>query len=493
MPSKIFNSPWLYFGLAVVLLGLAVASQFRSTEAEAPVGDISQVLSLKDENAYNVVFILIDTLRADRLSAYGYARDTSPNLKALAERGIRFDHVESQSSWTKASMASLWTGLYPQRTGVIRFSHALPENAVMPAELFKEAGYQTAGIWRNGWVANNFGFGQGFDLYVRPSQSRAGQDVRRFSPSSFSLSGTDLDVTTSASEFVMGAGDQPFLLYLHYMDVHQYVYSDVSPVYGTDISDIYDSSIHWTDQNIGLVVEMLRVSGLLDDTWIIVASDHGEAFFEHGGEGHARNLYGEVQNVPLIIVPPLSLDPGLVVEERVANVDIWPTILDLLGLPPLPDAQGKSLVPLIESASGLREPPAELVDRPLFAQLDRSWGRTNKDPDPMFSVMKDDFKMLHRLSRPDRGELYDRSSDPLEQQNLINKRDDVREDLMREMDDFIDQTVVWDESYEVEIDEMNAAQLRALGYVVPAAQEEVEGAKPQPAREGRSLKAWGED
>ena len=492
MFSRLFNSPWFFFGLAALLIGVAVVSQFQRADVEAPLGDIEEVLSLKDRKPYNVVFILIDTLRADRLSAYGYNRETSPNIDALAERGVRFARVESQSSWTKASMASLWTGLYPQRTGVIRFPHALPEDAVMPAEVFQEAGYRTGGVWRNGWVANNFGFSQGFDLYIRPIQSKSRDDIRRFAPSSFALSGTDLDVTVSASEFVMGTSGNPFLLYLHYMDVHQYVYSDVSPDYGTDISDIYDSSIHWTDQNVGLVVEMLRARGLLDDTWIIIASDHGEAFFEHGGEGHARNLYTEVQQVPLIIAPPVSLSPGLVVEERVANVDIWPTILDLLGLPPLPDAQGESLVPLIEAAAGLRAVPEELVERPLFAQLDRSWGRATSDPDPMVSVMKNDFKMLHRFSEPDRDELYDRSIDPLEQENLAGSQEDIRAELAEEIDEFSKQSVVWDESFEVEIDEMNAAQLRALGYVLPAAQKDVEGAKPVP-RPPAPRKVWGED
>ena len=493
MFSRLFNSPWFFFGVAALLICVAVASQFQRADVEAPSGDVEDVLSLKEHKPYNVVFILIDTLRADRLSAYGYDRETSPNLEALAQRGVRFAQVESQSSWTKASMASLWTGLYPQRTGVIRFPHALPEDAVMPAEIFQEAGYRTGGVWRNGWVANNFGFSQGFDLYLRPTQSKSRADMRRFAPSSFSLSGTDLDVTISASEFVMGTSGEPFLLYLHYMDVHQYVYSDVSPVYGTDISDIYDSSIHWTDQNVGLVVEMLRVRGLLDDTWIIVASDHGEAFFEHGGEGHARNLYSEVQQVPLIIAPPVSLSPGLVVEERVANVDIWPTVLDLLGLPPLPDAQGQSLVPLIEAAAGLREVPEELVERPLFAQLDRTWGRATSDPDPMVSVMKKDFKMLHRFSEPDRNELYDRSVDPNEQTNLAGSEAKVQAELAEEIKQFAKQGVVWDESFEVEIDELNAAQLRALGYVLPAAQQAVEGAKPVAPAVVRKPKAWGED
>lgn len=491
MLRKLFDSPWLYFGLAAILMVAGVLSQFRPVAVDAPRGSVEEALSMGERDRYNVVFVLIDTLRADRLSAYGYERRTSPNIDALAGRGIRFAHVESQSSWTKASMASLWTGMYPQRTGVTRFAHALPDEAVLPAEIFKEAGYRTAGIWRNGWVANNFGFDQGFDLYYRPSKNRPVKNVRRHNPSTHALVGTDLDVTESAAEFILGAGDAPFFLYMHYMDIHQYLYADTSPEYGSGFSDIYDSAIHWTDQNVGMLVESLRSAGKLDETWIVVAADHGEAFFEHGGEGHARNLYGEVQEVPLVIVPPVSLDPPVVVEERVANVDIWPTILDLVGLPLLPGAEGRSLVPLIAAAAGLGEAPDDLRRRPLFAQLDRSWGRNHRESDPLISVVKDDFRLLHQPLRPARVELYDKSADPTEQQNVASAHEDVIRDFAKDLETFVQAPVAWGETPEIEIDEMHQAQLRALGYVVPAM------GKPKPEEgEQQGAKAprkWGED
>jgi arylsulfatase A-like enzyme len=501
---KILDSPWLYFGLAGLLLVGGVLSQVRRVDVDAPPGTVEEALSLHERDRYNVVFILIDTLRADRLSAYGYQRPTSPNLDALAGRGIRFAHVESQSSWTKASMASLWTGLYPQRNGVTRFAHAIPEDAVLPAEIFQEAGYRTAGIWRNGWVANNFGFGQGFDLYYKPGKNRPVDNVRRHNPSAHALLGTDRDATESAAEFIVGAGDDPFLLYVHYMDVHQYLYADTSPDFGSAISDIYDSAIHWTDRNIGQLIDVLRKTGKLDRTWIVVAVDHGEAFFEHGGEGHARNLYGEVQEVPLIIAPPVALDPPVVVEERVANVDIWPTILELVGLPPLPEPDGRSLVPLIAAAAGLGEAPEALRDRPLFAQLDRTWGRNDREPDPMVSVVREDFRLIELPQKPDRRELYDKSTDPKEQTNVVFDREDVATELGQQLEAFLAQPVVWGEAPEIEIDEMKQAQLRALGYVVNAAPKAAgagpedgaadAGADEEPAPQVRRRpKRWGED
>ena len=490
MLRRLVDSPWFYFALAALLIAAGVLSQFRQVGSDLAKGDVAEALSLRERGRYNVVFILIDTLRADRLSTWGYQRPTSPNIDALAARGIRFARAESQSSWTKASMASLWTGMYPQTTGVTRFPHALPDAAVMPAEIFREAGYRTAGIWRNGWVANNFGFGQGFDLYYRPAKNRPVKNVRRHNPSAHALMGTDLDCTESASEFILGVGDAPFFLYVHYMDVHQYLYADTSPDFGTSFSDIYDSAIHWTDQIVGMLVEVLRHQDLLDRTWIVIAADHGEAFFEHGGEGHARNLYGEVQHVPLIIVPPFELDPPLVIEERVANVDIWPTVLDLVGLPPLPGADGRSLVPLIAAAGGAGEPPADFVSRPLFAQLDRSWGRDKGEPDPLISVTKGSFRMVQQPRRPGKVELYDHSADPGEQRNVAARREAVTRELSADIAELVQKGVAWGETPEIEIDEMKQAQLRALGSVVPRGGDQLEREDDERAP---APKKWGED
>ncbi len=492
MLRKLFDSPWLYFALAALLVLGGVLSQFRKTSVDAPTGSIEEVLPREGQPRFNVIFILIDTLRADRLSGYGYARQTSPNIDALASRGIRFAHVESQSSWTKASMASLWTGLYPQRTGVMRFPHALPAEAVMPAELFKEAGYRTAGIWRNGWVANNFGFDQGFDLYYRPNKNRPVKNVKRNNPSAHALVGTDLDSTESASEFILGAGDNPFFLYVHYMDVHQYLYADSSPEYGSGFSDIYDSAIHWTDQNVGMLIDVLASAGLLDNTWIVIAADHGEAFFEHGGEGHATNLYGEVMQVPLVIVPPITLDPPIVVEERVANVDIWPTVLDLLGLPPLPNAEGRSLVPLILEAAGLGEAPRELHERTLFAQLDRSWGRDSRDPDPMIAAIKDDYRLLYRLARPGKVEMYYKTTDPAEKSNIALSESERAVSMSKEVDAFLEAPIAWGETPTIEIDAMREAQLRALGYVVHETGKR-DPDRPEEAAAAQPRKKWGDD
>lgn len=463
---KLLDSSWFYFSLAALLLVVAVLSQFEFQSLGRPSGDVQDLRTLRDRERLNVVFIVIDMLRSDRLSAYGYERETSPVMDELASHGILFRNVESQSSWTKASMASMWTGMYPQRTGVHRYPHAVPEEALLPAEIFREAGYTTAGVWRNGWVANNFGFAQGFDLYIRPRVNAKPDNVKRNNPSAHALVGTDLDATESAIEFIRSNAADPFFLYVHYMDVHQYLYADVSPDFGSSFSDIYDSSIYWTDRNVQYLMSELMAQGLLDDTLVVIGSDHGEAFFEHGEEGHARSLYRETQQVPLIIIPPFSLDPGVVVDTRVANVDIWPTILDLVGLQELPGAEGQSLVPLITAAAAGEEPES---DRAVYSQLDRTWGRHYGEEvsNRAVAMVKGPYRLVYYEKQPNRPELYDHAEDPTERMNVAHENVDLTKDLIAQVNKFLEgQNTVWEETPEVEIDEMRLHQLRALGYFV---------------------------
>jgi len=482
---RIFDAipAWAFFALAALLLGAGIYAQLELRGPEKPLGRVQDLRSLASrERPLNVVFIVIDMLRADRLSAYGYHRDTSPVMEDLASRGILFQNVESQSSWTKASMASMWTGLYPERVGVKRFFHALPTEAKLPAEIFKEAGYRTGGIWRNGWVAPNFQFNQGFDLYLRPQKYLPpGGIKRRQNPSAHPLQGTDYDATSSAIEFMQAYKDEPFFLYIHYMDVHQYLYADISPEYGSSLSDIYDSSIFWTDKNIEYFMQALVNLGLADDTLVVIASDHGESFFEHGIEGHARQLYNETGDVPLIFVPPFDLDPGIVVETQVANVDVWPTILDLVGLEGLVNPEGRSLVPLMEAAAA-GQGGAEDSGVPVFAQLDRSWGQVDAESNPQISVLKEPYRLLYNETAPEQIELFDHTQDPGEQRNLASDQPEIAAELVAEIEAFkARDSPGWETAPEVEIDEMRIHQLRALGYVIEAGK----APKPPPAVQRR--------
>lgn len=470
MLRRILDSAWLYFGLAAVLLLVGVLSQIEFEPPGLQKAGPEEIVALAERDDLNVLFILVDTLRADRLQPYGYERNTSPNLAALAERGIVFKQVESQSSWTKASMASMWLGMYPERSGVQRFMHGVPQEATMPAEVFKRNGFKTAGIWRNGWVANNFGFDQGFDLYYRPSRNRPVNAVRSSNPSVYRIPGTDLDATESAMEFMLAHQRERFFLYVHYMDVHQYLYADTSPNFGTDFPDIYDAAIHWTDRNIQLLIDMLEETRMLDRTLVVIAADHGEAFWEHGVEGHARNLYREVTHVPWIILPPFAID-RIDVEERVANIDIWPTIFDMVGLEGPADMDGKSLMPLILESAGIPSPEADaLRRRTLFSQLDRTWGWTDRDPNPIVAAVRDDYRYVEFVKKPEKGELFDRRDDLLERKNVAKDQPEVKEEFRGAIDEYLAMPAPDWKAVEVELDEMKRNQLRALGYVLPASE-----------------------
>jgi arylsulfatase A-like enzyme len=467
---RILDSPWTYFTLAALLALGGLASMFRIQGPARPAGEVATDLpALKERDDVNVVFILIDTLRADRLSSYGYPQPTSPVMDSVADNGVRFADAQAQSSWTKCSMASLWTGLFAQRTGVTRYDHALPDSATLPAEIFRQAGYTTAGIWRNGWLSPNFGFGQGFDIYLRPQQRSDAANLQRKGRAEARVPGTDEDVTLAAREFLRANRNDKFFLYLHYMDVHQYVYDDVAAElpFGTSISGVYDRSIHWVDRNVAAVLATLDELDLSKRTIVVITSDHGEAFGEHGAEGHARNLYQEVVHVPLLMALPFRVDGGLVVDPLVRNVDIVPTLLDMLGLPALPQADGVSLVPaMLAAARGERSevPPAQ-------AFLDQVWGQIEMEPRPLASLQRDRQRVIYNHARPEETlQVFDLATDPRERRNLRKNPPSWLAELRPQLDASFAGTSPWGETKSVELDEMELAQLRALGYVVGAGQ-----------------------
>ena len=469
MIRKWLDSPVFYFAVAAILVAIGAYSQVEIEVPMRPEGEVSQIRALADRDDLNVIFVVVDPLRADRLGSYGYDRDTSPTLDDLARSGIKFQNVESQSSWTKQSMASLWTGMYPRTTRVDHFSDSIPDEAVMPAEILQDAGFVTGGIYRNGWVMPNFGFAQGFDLYIRPHPRMRKEQMQENSFMARKVVGNDLDATESAIEFMRIHRDDRFFLYLHLMDVHQYLYDDASSLFGTSYSDIYDNSIHWVDRNIKALLVEMEDLGIADRTVVVIASDHGEAFGEHGVEGHAKNLFSEVQTVPLIISLPFFLEPGLDVQTTVANIDIWPTLLDLLGLPALPGAEGKSLLPLVEAAAeGDESEAGDLATRPVFSQLNKVWGQPDTvDQAEWVAVLDGPYRYV-RLEPQGVMGLFNTREDPLEVNNLGPIETEKADELTELAKKFLEEAEpAWDSDVEVEISEMRLGQLRALGYSIP--------------------------
>ena len=454
------RSDWFALVAAFALSTACVPGEQKVVDTR-PLGTLDDIFALQERDDLNVLFILIDTLRADRLSSYGHDRKTSPRIDALAESGVRFSRHLSQSSWTKSSMASMWTGLYPNRSRILLSRHALPEAAVLPAEIFRDAGYRTTGIFRNSWVARNFGFSQGFEIYMMPRPPR--EIVRQSSGDPAKLAASDGDAIRAATGFLRAHEMEQWFMYVHLLDIHQYISDEASAIFGTSYSDIYDNAILATDSLIGHLLDELDGRGLRERTIVVVASDHGEAFGEHDKDGHAYDVYGEVTEVPFVISLPFRLEPGVVVDSPSENVDIWPTLFELIGLSGLEDPDGASLLPAIESAMTGEPSPDEGSLR--FAHLEEKWGRLEEGSSPMVSVTKDDWRLIYKSSA-ESPQLFNKKSDPGEAKNIATQHEDVVAALQAEVDAYLEQDEApWpEEDLSVELDEMELNQLRALGY-----------------------------
>jgi arylsulfatase A-like enzyme len=469
--------------VAAVLLLVAIIGVFAfgymlrlSEEREQlqlwPVGTVQDIEDLATREKVNVLFILIDTLRADRMSAYGYERDTTPILENLSRAGIRFDRHLAQSSWTKASMASLWTSFYPTRTGVVKYDDIVPDEAVMPAEVFAEEGFRTIGLYRNGWVAPVFGFDQGFEIYKKPIMTHASRPGQTSNPTAIHR-GNDEEIMQTAMEFLRVEGDaeKPWFLYLHLMDVHEYTYDEASAIFGSSYSDNYDSSILWTDKTIDIFLGYLLDWGLLRDTVVVIASDHGEAFRERGHEGHGRFVYRETTETPFIILLPFRLDyGGIVVSSRSRNVDIFPTLYDMLGIEPpieLAEADGISLLPdILAAARG--QTSAQAYQREGFAHLRQGWGQRNRKVErSSFALTSGDLRYVHQQTDSEgSGVLFDARNDPLEMEDLSVERSEVLEAMRARAKELAEIDPVWGAPPTREINELELNQLRALGYEI---------------------------
>jgi arylsulfatase A-like enzyme len=466
--SREIRQPRRCFVLAIVALIALSAAQLGCDSGNSaavsfenrPIGTLADIPTLAERDDLNVLFIVIDTLRSDRLSSYGYERMTSPTLDYVAGTGIRFDQNRAQSTWTKTSMASLWTSLYPQRVDVLRYQDTVHPDARMPAEVFADAGFYTAGIWRNGWVAPNFGFEQGFNIYVTP-KARQAPKAMRVKPVAGRINGTDIDAVYSATEFIRANQDRPFFLYVHLMDVHQYVSTAETSVFGTTYSDAYDNSILWEDQQVGEILAELYRLDMAKKTVVVIVSDHGEAFGEHGTEGHARDVHTEVTTTPFIIGLPFRLDPGAVVAHPTQNLDVFPTLYGLLGMKEQELTDGKSRVGWL-----LGDTTPDYPDRD-YSFLDRSWGKASQDPDPVLAIRDGRYRIIHVVNDPERDRLYDVKSDEGEFKNIASSTPGVLKTLRSTAEQYFQLESPWEGGApEIELDEMSLRQLRALGYSI---------------------------
>jgi arylsulfatase A-like enzyme len=431
---------------------------------------------------YNFVLMSIDSLRADHMSAYGYARETSPEIDAMAADGILFEQCSSTTSWTLPAHMSMHTGRSLLGHGVIDDDRRLSADVPTLAEQFHGAGYATGAVVSAPYVEARYGVSRGFDHYDDETVSFATNNESYKSV-------TGPLVIDTATEWVEANADRPFFMFLHFWDVHydfapgppydrmfdpdyegdvtgdDFYFSDaIHP--GMDERDLehvialYDGEIRLVDDQIKRFRQNLDRLGLGEKTVIVVVSDHGDEFFEHARKGHHRTLYEEVIRVPMVFyVPGAPVEArGRRVKSESSIIDIAPTMLSLAGIGKLQGVEGRDHAPLF---SGAPEP----VGRAVFAELYRK-GSLNVQ----VSIRQGGKEAIHHFGRR-RLEVFDISNDPLEQDP--RSAAEAREwGLMDAMRDWLD--VRWRAferrersggSEHVEADSATTEALRALGYV----------------------------
>ncbi len=452
---------------------LAASGTDRRAETDAAAA-LRTALYAAGQNRPHVLIYLIDTLRADHLGSYGYSLETSPNLDAFARDAIRFTRSMAQSSWTRASVASIFTGLHPRSHAVNGRTDTLSPKAVTLAGVLRATGYQTAGFITNGNVSKNFGLHHGFDDYVYLQERRT----------------AEIHVQSDAlNEGAFGwlenrGTERPFSLYLHSVDPHDpytprspfrerfieaqqfpelvalrtllraRLTADEIPAVSAELTALYDAEIAHNDHHFGQLMQWLRDHDLYDQTLIFIMSDHGEAFHDHGRWGRGNTLYQEQIAVPLIVKLPGQVGAGRTVDDLAQHVDIMPSILDLLGVP-IPDVvQGRSLWPTV--ASGRVDPHTTSTS---YLKLDGQ-------------EMKSLQTATHKLIRfpvegqpLSRTELYDLAADPAELEDLSRTRQVAGGYFLSALQAVVLDRPVYLETSEAVLDEELADRLRALGYI----------------------------
>ncbi len=442
------------FAIAVVCVLLGGCSQPEPTLLERP----------------NILLITLDTTRADRLGAYGYAKDTSPNLDALAAESVFYTRAVATSSWTLPSHASLFTGKFTRSHGArydaegpLRLLDAidgrpsweqyrargLARDEVTLAEILAEAGYDTGAVIGGPWLKKVFGLGRGFTHY---DDSEIGN-----------LAGRQADsITRGASSWLETVGGRPFFLFLNYYDPHgpyaaprDLVEKFLSPGTvmqrpprtGEQLNALYDGEVAFMDRHIGVLLDRLKESGKYDRTWIIVTADHGELLGEHRASGHGNSLYQEELHIPMFMKYPAGEAKPARSGERIQLVDIFPLICERLGLETPEGIQGMA-------------PPG--IDHPIVSEVyPLEVMSQNGDWQALYDG---EFKFV--WNSLGRHQLFNLEADPGETRNLVSLDPGRRDDMAARLLDYL---VGLPEPGEAvsgeELDEQTKQALESLGYV----------------------------
>ncbi|MCM8791092.1 MAG: sulfatase-like hydrolase/transferase [Candidatus Omnitrophica bacterium] len=410
----------------------------------------------------NVLFIIVDTLRADHLGCYGYKKIKTPNIDGLASRGTRFKNVISQVPLTFPSHVGIFTSTYPNYNKMRdNGSFRLEDDAVTLAQVFKQHGYATAAFVSTIVLDKKYGLNRGFDTYDDKMEKLKDKQILKFMDEERPAD----KVTEAAQKWLAANKDKSFFLWVHYYDPHT-IYNPPAPYNEIYKDNLYDGEIAFTDEHIGKLLATLKELGLDKNTLIVFTSDHGESLGEHSEIGHAIFLYDSTLKVPLIFSYPKLIPEGKVIETQVRLVDLAPTIMDLLGLKKKGVIQGRSLAGIIKGSGKAPDLPA--YSESLYAKYHYNW-------DELHSWRDGKWKYI-RSSEP---ELYDIVNDPHELKNLAGERLDVAKKMAAELENFLKKTSSAKKEKKIEVDRQTREKLASLGYIQGTVVTATEGANPR--------------
>ncbi len=386
-------------------------------ETPAPLASAKKVAQARPKRSYNVILITVDTLRPD-LGFMGYGKPTSPNLDKLASRSTVFDRAYSMASYTGKSVGPMLIGKYPSET-VTDFSHfnTYFDSNVMVAERSRDAGYRTFAGMCHWYFRRSSGLAQGFEVWDT-SAIPPGMGDNDTSVSSERMADLALKLLAQP-ENTKGAGAvHRFFAWFHFFDPHaQYVAHEGSPDFGSGKIGVaasralYDQEVWYTDKHIGRVLDYVAEQPWAEDTAIVVTADHGEAFYEHGMMFHGSEIWNELVHVPLVVYVP-GATPRRVPVKR-SHIDVAPTLMDLMSVPPSEDMRGRSLLEdVFLPANGEHEERDVYIDMPA--------GPYNGLRRAVVTGATPGMKLIHFGGA--QYQLFDLASDPDEKKDLSRDR-----------------------------------------------------------------------
>lgn len=341
---------------------------------------IPAVFSERAVERPNIIIVSTDSLRADRLGCYGYARPSSPHIDAFAKEAVLFQNAISPSSHTAPAHMSFFTGLSPDVHAVTNFHsdgsyRMLSARIPLMAELVRSAGYQTYGFHGGGNISDAFGFARGFDVYQTIAIDQTEDQVFAAIEATLKTRAADKPLLLFTHHYFchdpyvaappkfrrpFQAGlhprlpasleDLPQALSLDYADVRTLFWRDIDPSNGAHrehLRAVYDGAVFYSDHLFKRLMDLLRKERLFDDSIIVFMSDHGEEFYEHGQNLHEQ-LFIETLHVPLIVRFPRGEHAGTRISERIMSFDIMPTILEYCSVPFSHEMQARSVWPLLK-------------------------------------------------------------------------------------------------------------------------------------------------